>query len=350
MRRHGISVTRRSFLKTTAGTLALAPLHGFGNLLKGEKKRNKMILSFYLDDTSPDRVPAGAYKEFLDYCHANGIKGETSFIAGYNGKSIFQEQDENHRLYIDQVKMAYSKGIDSNMEIMTHDTLFDFKTGMKNETGIHEGLWLHEPGVKEEEYQAYFSGIIAEAEKKGIKFSGLTWPGCGCEACTRRYAELKSAGPLHINDAVFKALLELARDEKFRRRVISIFYEANETEFGIFRRAADGKYGVYDLMPNANDKFGIWENSQEHVDADYFITEDGKTGIIIKHLENNNPYCMWYMHWQGVNPHDGVGWEAFKTVTERINKYLADRVIWMSPGDIVTAYHKAGSWDFTGKL
>jgi len=341
-----IAVSRRDFLKSTAATFAMAAIQGPGNLLKGEKNRNKMILSFYLDDTSPERIPAGAYKEFLDYCEANGIKGETSFIAGYNGKSVFQEKDENHRMYIEQVKQAFSKGLDSNMEIMTHDTLFDFKTGAKNEKGIHEGLWLHEPGVKEEEYQAYFSNIISEAEKEGIKYSGLTWPGCGCEACTKRYAELKSAGPLHISDNAFRALLDLVKDEKFRRHVISIFYEANETEFGIFRRAADGKYGVYDLMPNAKDNFGIWENSKEHVNPDYYITSDGKEGIILKHLENNDPYCMWYMHWQGVNPHNGVGWETFKTVTQRINKYLVDRVIWMTPGDIVTAYHDTDGWDF----
>jgi hypothetical protein len=132
--------------------------------------------------------------------------------------------------------------------------------------------------------------------------------------------------------------------------VLPIFYEASETDFGIHKRAAEGKYGVYDLMPNAMDHFGIWENSADHVNPDYYITEDGQSGIIIRHLENNAPYCMWYMHWQGLNPEKGVGWKAFKTVTDRINKHLSDKVVWMRPGDIVTAYHDSGGWGFAEDL
>ena len=103
-------------------------------------------------------------------------------------------------------------------------------------------------------------------------------------------------------------------------------------------------------MPNCEDHFGIWENSADHVDPDYYITEDGKSGIILRHLKNNAPYCMWYMHWQGVNPEKGKGWEAFQTVNTRIRRHLGDKVIWMRPSDIATAYHDAGGWSFTDKL
>jgi hypothetical protein len=103
-------------------------------------------------------------------------------------------------------------------------------------------------------------------------------------------------------------------------------------------------------MPNAEDNFGIWENSKDHVDPDYYITEDGKSGIIIRHLENDSPYCIWYMHWQGVNPDNGNGWEAFKTVAGRIRKHISDKVEWMRPADIVTAYHESGNWEFAGSI
>ena len=345
-----VKIKRREFLGSVSAAIALFALQSAGISGKSGSKKKKMILSFYMDDTNPQRVKAEAFKQFLDYCSENGIKGESSFIAGYNGKSIIRDHDQNQLSYIEYVKQAWAKGIDTNMEIMTHNTLFDFNTGMKNETGIHEGLWLHEPGVKMDEYRAYFSAIIDEAAKAGIKYTGFTWPGCGCEACTKRYAELKQQGPLHISQNAFDALLNLAKDQKFRGRVIPVFYESSEKDYGVFRRAAEGKYGVYDIMPNAMDQFGIWENTTSRVNPDYYITEDGKSGIIIKHLENNAPYCMWYMHWQGVNPGNGVGWEAFKTVTSRINKHLKNKVIWMHPSEIVTAYHDAGGWGFTGKL
>jgi hypothetical protein len=318
-------------------------------IIKG-KKRNKMILSFYMDDTNPDRVKAGPYKDFLDYCQINGIKGESSMILGINGKSLVVDPDSNQQLYIQLAKESYGRGIDAHMEIMTHSELFDFKAGRIKEGGIHEGLWLHEPAVTTSEYQAYFSDILEEGGKAGIKFTGLTWPGCGCDACTQRYAELKKSGPLKINQAVFDALLNLTKKGKFRGRVLSIFYESSETEFGIFQRAADGKFGVYDLMPNAADNFGIWSNTPDRVKPDYYITEDGKDGIIIRHLENNDPYCMWYMHWQGLNPGNGKGWDAFIKVTNRISQHLKDQVVWMRPSDIVTSYHDAGGWDFTSKL
>lgn len=341
---------RREFLGTVAGALALSAFQATGFSCRGGNRRNRMILSFYLDDTGPQRVKAEAFRQFLEYCRENGIKGEASFIPAYSGRSIVRDHDRNQLDYTEYVKQAWSAGIDTHMEIMTHNTLFDFHAGMKYEDGIHEGLWLHEPAVTTHEYQEYISDILDEGAKADIKFTGLTWPGCGCEACTKRYAELKQTGPLKISRNVFDALLNLAKEGRFRGRGIPVFYESSETDYGIFRRAAEGKYGVYDLMPNAKDKFGIWENSKDHVDPDYYITGDGKSGIVIRHLEHNAPYCMWYMHWQGLNPENGAGWEAFRIVNERIKKHLSGKVVFMRPSDIVTAYHDAGGWGFTNDL
>jgi hypothetical protein len=342
--------TRRDFIKLSSATLAVAAVPNTNLLFSLPKKRSRMLLSFYMDDTNPEIVKADAFKYFLDSCYGLGIGGESSVILGYNGKSITDEPNDNQKIYLWQIKQAYQKGIDSHMEIMTHNTLYNFDEGRKNESGIHEGLWLHEPAVTVPEYQKYFSDIIAEGEKSGVKFTGLTWPGCSCDICTKWYAELKNAGPLHINQAAFEALLNLAREGKFRSRVLPVFYESSETDFGIFKRAASDKFGVYDLMPNCKDNFGIWENSADHVNPDYYITEDGKSGIIISHLQNNSPYCMWYMHWQGVNPENGKGWPAFQTVTARIRRHLGDKVKWMRPSEIVTAYHDSGGWNFADKL
>ncbi len=345
------TVSRRTFLKNVAPATAVAVVPFYFNFAPPvKKKRNKMILSFYMDDTNPVIVKADAFKYFLDYCDANGIKGESSVILGYNGQSITSSPDDNAKVYLWQLKQAWAKGLDSHMELMTHDTLFDFRHGIKHEVGIHEGLWLHEPSVSTAEYLDYFSSILEVGSDAGLKFTGLTWPGCGCEACTKRYAELREKGPLHITPAAFDALLSLVKDGKFRGRVIPIFYESNENDFGVFRRAADGQFGVYDLMPNCGDRFGIWENASDHVNPDYYITENGKDGIIIRHLEENSPYCMWYMHWQGVNPEKGKGWNAFRTVTGRIDKHLSEKVIWMRPSDIVTACHDSGGWSFTDNL
>jgi hypothetical protein len=326
--------------------IILMILYGFGCSPAKKSDQSRMIISFYMDDTNPQIVSAAAFGEFVNFCEVNGVKGESSLILGYSGKSISSDTNENSQKYLQTARTAYDRGIDSQMEIMTHHEIFDFRKGEKPDSAIHEGLWLHEPGVKEEEYYRYFLDIISEGEKAGVMFTGLTWPGCGCDACSTRYGELRKEGPLHFNPAVFTALLNLARESKFRGKVIPIFYESDETEFGAFKKASEGVYGVYDLMPNAADHFGIWENSPEHVNPDYYITEDGKSGIIVRHLENGDPYCLWYMHWQGVNPEKGVGWEAFKTVISRIDRHLKDRVVWMTPSEIVGHYHDSGGWEF----
>jgi hypothetical protein len=341
-------VSRRKFLKSTAAAMATISLAGCG--IRSNKPEEKIILSFYLDDTSPGIAKAEAYKEFLEFCEANGVMGESSVILGYNGKSMAQDPDDNQDLFLAEVRKSYEKGIDSHMELMTHHGLYDFASGEMRETGIHEGLWLHEPSVSREDYYKYFSNTLAQGEAAGIKYTGLTWPGCGCEACTKRYNELRKEGPLYIGNAAIESLLKLAKERKFRGRVLPVFYDADEKDFGIFQKASDGEYGVYDLMPNAMDHFGIWENSPTRVNPDYYITEDGKSGIILKHIEDHAPYCMWYMHWQGLNPEKGVGWEAFKTVIKRIKRHLEGKIVWMRPSDIVNAYHKTGDWSFARNL
>jgi hypothetical protein len=103
-------------------------------------------------------------------------------------------------------------------------------------------------------------------------------------------------------------------------------------------------------MPNALDHFGIWENNPQRVDPDYYITYDGKSGIIVRHLQAGAPYCIWYAHWQGLNPAQGVGWPAFTTVVDRIHQHLRERVVWRRPGDITNRYHAAGGWSFPERL
>jgi len=315
-----------------------------------ESNEKKMILSFYLDDTSPGIAGPGALQTFLEFCKIHGIKGESTVVLGYDGESMALYPDSMETQFLEYAQKSYDSGIDTHMEIMTHQELFDFDAGKIREEGIHEGLWLHEPEVTADEYRQYFSNILEGGAEAGFKYTGFTWPGCGCDACSTRYAELREEGPLKFNPAVYEALLDVVKQGRFRTKVIPIFYESSETDFDIIQKAADGEFAVYDLMPNAEDHMGIWENSPEWVDPDYYISEDGQSGIIVKHLEEGAPYCLWYMHWQGLNPESGVGWEAFKTVIERIDEHLDDKVIWMRPSDMVTQYHASGGWGFTETL
>ncbi len=316
------------------------------NLPTPRHQQRKTLLSFYCDDTSPSVGGARAFGTFLDFCADQGIAGEASAILGIGGRSITRTPPAEEAEFLRHTRRAWDCGIDTHMELMTHGSLFDFAADAPRKDSVHEGLWLYEPGTTEAEYRRYFLDILAEGERAGLRFTGLTWPGCGCTPCGKRYAELRAAGVTEPNPAVWAALLGLAREGRFRGRCVPCFFGSSETDFAIHRKAGQGAHGVYDLMPNAEDRFGIWENNPARVDPDYYISADGTSGIVVRHVRNNAPYCIWYSHWQGLNPVTGVGWPAFVTVIERIRKHLGDQVTWMRPSEIADRYHAAGSWNF----
>ena len=339
------NLNRRQALRAMA---ASAASFGLASLARAEDKprRRKMILSFYCDDTSPSVAGAKAFQDFLDFCAEHKVAGESTCLLGSSGHSLSRHPNEQEQAFLHAAARAWTCGIDTHMELMTHRGLFDFEGNRERDGGVHEGLWLHEPAVAVTEYERYFGNIIAEGDKAGIRFTGLTWPGCGCAACQARYAALRASGQRKPNPAMFQALLNLAKQGKFRSRTVPCFFDASETEGGLHQKAGEGPCGVYDLMPNAMDHFGIWENNPARVNPDYYLSADGKSGIIVRHFQAGLPYCLWYSHWQGLNPAKGVGWRAFTTVIERIRTHLGDQVLWMRPSDITKRYHQAGGWSF----
>jgi len=320
---------------------------------------SKTVLTFYCDDTNPYTAPPEAFKTFLDFVSSEGVAGEASVILGYSWAEhglLSRPTSDAQSAFIEQAQRAYACGIDSHCELMTHAGLFDFTEMRMPPEAIHEGLWMHEPAISIAEYESYFGHILAEGERVGVRFTGLTWPGCGCKVCTRRYGQLgtrsfviglsgilkaglnrqrlKSAiqglrNGLQPNPNFWRALLNLAKQGKFRQPTVPCFIRG-----GVPRLMAhEGLYGVYDLPNNATDRFGIWLNDPDKVNADYYITADGQSGRIVERVRAGAPYCLFYAHWQGLNPGNGVGWQAFTQVVARVQKFLGDQVLWMRPSD-----------------
>ena len=296
----------------------------------------KTVMSFYCDDTNPYVAPPAAFATFLDFVRDEGIAGESTVLLGYEAGSrglLSSRRSEIERAYIAQLQRAFSCGIDTHMELMTHGGLFDFGANHVPADAIHEGVWLFEPGVSVDEYEAYFSHIIDEGERIGIRFTGLTQPGCGCDACVKRYRELATRGitEANPNPSMFRALLNLAQRGRFRGKTVPLFIGSGGDACAARGVAAEGDCAVYDLPPNATDRFGLWLNAIDKVDTDYYITEEGQAGRIVESVRAQDPYCIFYCHWQGLNPANGVGWNAFKTVIRRIGKHLSKQVIWQRP-------------------
>jgi hypothetical protein len=350
-------MARREFLRQAAATsgLALGAGGGLGwSAIEVEKppqssaSRNrqsspvKTVLSFYVDDTNPYIAGVQAFKDFLDFVAAEGIAGESSVILGFDWEDhglLSRPTTDEQRAYIEQLHRAYQCGIDSHMELMTHGGLLDFRTGRAPAGTEHEGIWLYEPHVSVEEYESYFGHIVEEGERIGVRFTGVTWPGCSCAICDRRFGELFKGGPHIENPNLWKALLNLAKQRKFRGPTVPCFILGGSEEHPLKLMAGDGPFGVYDLYPNAGDYFGIWENNPARVNADYYITANGESGRMVEKILTGAPRCVFYTHWQGVNPGNGVGWKAFQQVVYRIRKYYDNRVVWMRPSALTNLHH-----------
>ncbi len=292
------------------------------------------VLSFYCDDTNPYCAPPEAFKTFLDFAASEGIAGEASVILGYQGAEhglLSRATMDVQRAYVEQLPRAYDCGIDAHCEFLTHGGLYDWGAGRVPEGAIHEGVWTYEPGVSVEEYEAYFERMIAEAATIGVQYSGVTWPGCGCEACARRYQELRAQGVTEPNPHIWQALLNLAKRGRFRGRTVPCFVASWVERCAARLMAGEGGYGIYDLPPTAADRLATWLNDPVHADADYYITADGQAGRIVELVRAGAPYAIWYAHWQGLNPANGVGWAAFTQVVARVQRFLGDEVVWMRP-------------------
>ena len=293
-----------------------------------------MILSFYCDDTNPYDAPPEALKLFLDFASAEGIAGEASVILGYQwaGHGLLSRPAmKDQEAFLEQARRAYDCGIDTHCELMTHNGLFDFTRLEEPRGAIHEGLWLYEPAVSRAEYETYFENILAEGERVGLRYTGLTWPGCGCPACERRYGALREQGITEPNPNAWQALLNLARRGRFRGKTVPCFFGGALEDCSARLRAARDDCAVYELAPNAEDRFALWLNDPAYASADYYISADGQSGRMVDLFRQGAPYCLFYAHWQGLNPLNGAGWAAFTEVVKRVQKHFKNQAAWMRP-------------------
>jgi hypothetical protein len=301
-----------------------------------EHKMEKTVLSFYVDDTNPYDAPAEAFKTFLEFVSDQGAAGEASLILGYNweqhGRMSYPTKG-TQAAFIEQARRAYQCGIDTHCELYTHEGLFDFQEKGIPPGAIHEGLWLFEPEVPVEAYEGYFSSILSEGEALSVRYTGLTWPGCDCGACKRRYRELDKMGVKAPNPNFWQALLNLAKAGRFKGHTVPCFFGEDLPKAQAVLTASEDRYKIYSRSPNAGDHFEVWLNDPQYVDADYYITADGQAGRMAELVRSQAPYAIFFSHWQGVNPVNGVGWEAFTQVIQRIQRHLYGEVIWMRPSE-----------------
>lgn len=308
-----------------------------------------MKLSFYCDDTNPYGRPVDTFRTFVDFCKEHGVKGESSVVIGWRLADrglLTRDIDQCKRRFIDDVASAYETGIDAHFEILTHARVHDVPESRFPSRPFHEGVWLQDPVVTKDEYLEYFTFILDEADRTGIRFTGMTTPGYVDEESVARERAIGETGFFRgINPAVWQALLELAEAGRFARSVVSSFAGYAEEERRPVLVAQAAGTAVFELAPNTRDYLGSWQMTEEMVNPDYYISADGQSGRIVELLRQGAPYCLYYSHWQGYNPHNGIGWDAFRSVVQRVEDHLAGEVEWVRPTDICADALASGEYD-----
>ena len=95
---------------------------------------------------------------------------------------------------------------------------------------------------------------------------------------------------------------------------------------------------MIDLIASCKEAF--WESLYGEGDpqliADYYISSDGETGRFIDLIKTGSP-LIFYAHGQSLySKGTEIGFNALKIVVDRVEKYILDRVEWMTVSDYLS--------------
>jgi hypothetical protein len=304
---------------------------------------DRAMATFIIDDVcGHEPADAEAFLRFSGWAEESGLKGECSAILGLkrtaDGRPLPFQKD-----YAKEVERAAGRHLDANMEVMTHLHLFDFAARRMRDGGSHEGVWLMDRRISQEQYYEYFDGIAKMASEAGFKHSGLTLPGCGCDRCMalKRELVIKSPQAIDLNRNALRALLQLAKEGRLATPVCSLF--VGKFGYGPVdcqELLSDGRNTVYDVPPAVGgDTLGRWDNLPEYLDLDQYITADGEKGRLVELIALRTQTMGFYGHWQAIRPDRGIGYTSFQELGRRVKRHLGECVEWMRPTEIAMYRH-----------
>lgn len=302
----------------------------------------RTAVSLFIDDTHCE--PVDAFAPLVDFCLAEGVRGKVSLIPALTADAarppLGPGQGPAVEAFLDGLRRIAEGGFDIHMELMTHDKLWDFATGAQRRDGPCEGIWLYEPDEAPAAYAAYLGHFLDAAQAVGITINGLLVPGCDCDACLTRWADLVAAGHTNVSPKLIEALLDLARAGRFGVPVVAVYSDEADADHPTRLMRAEGGFGVFDcrMDMSVQDQIGF-----AGTDADFYISDDGQSGRIVDLVRAGAAQCFFCAHWFTMNPTQPRGWQTFQTIIRRINARLSDRIEWVSPSTYGARLQAAGT-------
>ncbi len=267
-------------------------------------------------------VPNSLLTEFCDQVERFGIKGKFSVVPcpacfGCITDTIDGFPRETLTEWLDTVSKRLSPYFDFCPEIITHSNAVDMKNG--GFLDITEREWAS--NATETEMTDYIARSLELCRDAGIVCTGVTSPWDFAVDNEANYTRgIADAFDRVFNKSISWYFLHGITERDGIRAWVEYDNDGKKV-VSVPKTVSDYFWGTIDT-PCASDDF------ISHT-ADYFITDDGKSGAVIDALDRNC-FPVICTHWQSMFSNGSfAGVKALAVVGERIEKHLSDRVEWV---------------------
>lgn len=267
-----------------------------------------------------DEIPTAFLTEYCDVVERHGIAGKFSVVPMPAGRGdvvrgIAGHPVEETRDWMNTVRARLADRFDFSPEMLTHDFAVNLADGsMLPETELE---WSRKQDVRT--LTPYITKALQLLKDAGIDATGVTSPWTFADQV----------------EADYQQAIMTAQKAVWGRSLSWYFLHAYDDRPGTrpYLARADNSGALVSIVANMHDRFWLsLQHREEPGDvaeiADYYLTDDGRSGAILRVLEAGG-WPTIVTHWQCLYGNGSkVGLRALDLLGERINRLLADRVRW----------------------
>lgn len=270
-------------------------------------------------------IPNNFWEKFGKFSKEKGVKGKITVLpvpAGFGAlDDPYAFPMKNEMLeFIDIIKTHYLENYDITPEILTHTLAWDIQK--RESLPITEYDWSAEQD--EETLTNYMTHAFRILKNVGIQATGMTQPKQFEGGDQNLYAR-----------ALLKAVKKVNGIER------TFYFMNEEPEAAAIQPGVvieNGNELVVDLIATCDEAFwvSLYGEGDPRSIADYYISEDGTKGRFIDLIRTGSP-LIFYAHGQSLySKETEIGFEAMKIVVDRVEKYLLEKVEWMSVSEYLS--------------